>query len=90
MAPDNNYESMPHSIYEDGSSVDMVRLIKNVVNKLWLVLLAGVVFAAGGYIISESTYVKTYTAEATLAFMEYTYKKVTDYSETGEAETTVI
>jgi succinoglycan biosynthesis transport protein ExoP len=83
------FEAMPHNIYEDGSSVDMIRLIKSIVNKLWAVLLAGVIFAAGGYIISESTYVREYTAETTLAFMVTEYVKVTDYSNIGEAETTI-
>ncbi|MCQ2479467.1 MAG: hypothetical protein MJ120_02410, partial [Clostridia bacterium] len=68
--PNENFESMPHNIYEDGSSVDIVRLVKNIVSKLWAVLLVGVIFAAGGYIISESTYVTSYSAEATLAFMK--------------------
>ena len=53
------FEAMPHNIYEDGSSVDMIRLIKSIVNKLWAVLLAGVIFAAGGYIISDTS-LKTY------------------------------
>ncbi|MGN1480136.1 MAG: polysaccharide biosynthesis tyrosine autokinase, partial [Acutalibacteraceae bacterium] len=83
------FEAMPHNIYEDGSSVDIVRLVKSIVSKLWAVLIVGIIFAAGGYIISESTYVEQYSAEATLAFMKTSYVKVTDYTDTGDAETVV-
>ena len=89
MANDN-YEAMPNNIYDEGSSVDILRLIKSIVNKLWLILLVGVVFAAGGYIIGESNYEKRYPSEAALAFMTTNYVKVTDYSDTGEAETSVV
>ncbi|MGN1169236.1 MAG: hypothetical protein ACI4RB_03865, partial [Acutalibacteraceae bacterium] len=78
------FEAMPHNIYEDGSSVDIVRLVKSIVSKLWIVLIVGVIFAAGGKIISESTYVRQYSAEATLAFMKTSYVKVTDYTDTGD------
>lgn len=83
------FDQAPRNIYEDGSSIDIIKLFKSIISKLWIILLVGVVGAAAGYIISESTYVRQYSASTTLAFMQTQYVRVTDYSETGEADTYV-
>ena len=44
------FDQAPRNIYEDGSSIDIIKLFKSIISKLWIILLVGVVGAAAGYI----------------------------------------
>ena len=65
---------------EEGSGFDVSRFIKNLLNKIWAVLLVGAIFAAGGLAIAKATYVEVYSSTMTLGFMETKMVIVKDYS----------
>lgn len=65
---------------ESGPSLDMSRLAKNLVSKLWAILLVGAIFAGTAFAIAKATYVENYCASMTLGFMETQYVIVKDYS----------
>lgn len=65
---------------ESGPSLDMSRLAKNLVSKLWAILLVGAIFAGTAFAIAKATYVENYRASMTLGFMETQYVIVKDYS----------
>ncbi len=65
---------------EEGSGFDVNRFIKNLLNKIWAVLLVGAIFAAGGLAIAKATYVEVYSSTMTLGFMETKMVIVKDYS----------
>ncbi len=70
---------------ESGPSLDMGRLAKNLVSKLWAILLVGAIFAGTAFAIAKATYVENYRASMTLGFMETQYVIVKDYSNSKEA-----
>jgi succinoglycan biosynthesis transport protein ExoP len=72
---------------DNGPSLDMGRLAKNLLSKLWAILLVGAIFAATGFAIAKATYVEQYTASATLGFMETDYVIVKDYSNSKDSQT---
>ncbi|MBP9988756.1 MAG: hypothetical protein KBT46_04580, partial [Ruminococcus sp.] len=70
-----------NAAYEDnGPSLDMGRLVKNLIGKLWIILLVGAVFAASSFAIAKATYSEVYSSEMTLGFMTTEYVVVKDYS----------
>lgn len=77
------------SIYMDegGPSIDMGRLVKNLVKKIWLMLIAGAILAGMGFVSGKSNYVPVYSADATLSFMITDYVIVKDYSGRKDAQT---
>lgn len=70
---------------ESGPSLDMSRLAKNLVSKLWAILLVGAIFAGTAFAIAKATYVENYRASMTLGFMETQYVIVKDYSNSKES-----
>ena len=72
---------------ESGSSLDIGRLAKNLLSKLWLMLLVGVVFSGAAFAIAKATYVESYKASMTLGFMETKYVVVKDYSNSKDNST---
>ncbi len=72
---------------ESGSSLDIGRLAKNLLSKLWLMLLVGVVFSGAAFAIAKATYVESYKASMTLGFMETKYVVVRDYSNSKDNST---
>lgn len=72
---------------ESGSSLDIGRLAKNLLSKLWLMLLVGVVFSGAAFAIAKATYVESYKASMTLGFMETKYVVVRDYSNSKDSST---
>lgn len=74
--------------YNDGGpSLDMSRLAKNLMNKLWAILLVGAIFASAGFAIAKATYVEVYKSDTTLGFMITEYVIVKDYSNRKDVET---
>lgn len=71
---------------DEGPSLDMGRLAKNLLNKLWAILLVGAIFAASGFAIAKATYIETYTASTTLSFMTTEYVLVKDYTNSKESQ----
>lgn len=65
---------------EEGSGFDVSRFVKNLLNKIWAILLVGAIFAAGGLAIAKATYVEVYSAQMTLSFMQTKMVIVKDYS----------
>lgn len=65
---------------EDGSGFDVSRFVKNLLNKIWALLLVGAIFAVGGLAIAKATYVEVYSAQMTLSFMQTKMVIVKDYS----------
>ena len=65
---------------EEGSGFDVSRFVKNLLNKIWAILLVGTIFAAGGLAIAKATYVEVYSAQMTLSFMQTKMVIVKDYS----------
>lgn len=70
---------------ESGPSLDMSRFAKNLVSKLWAILLVGAIFAGTAFAIAKATYVENYRASMTLGFMETQYVIVKDYSNSKES-----
>lgn len=77
------------SIYynESGPTLDMGRLAKNLISKLWIMLLVGAVFSGAAFAIAKATYVETYRASMTLGFMSTQYVIVKDYSNSKDSTT---
>lgn len=79
------------NIYEEegggGISLDMGKLAKNLLNKLWVILIVGGIFAGAGFTMAKSSYVKVYSSETTLSFMVTDYVIVKDYSGRKDALT---
>lgn len=69
-----------------GISIDIGKIIVNLVKKLWLMLLVGAVLAGYGFITAKSNYVPSYSSEMTLSFMVTEYVVVKDYSNRKDAE----
>ena len=65
---------------ESGPSLDMGRLAKNLLSKLWAILLVGAIFSGAAFAIAKATYVENYRTSMTLGFMETQYVIVKDYS----------
>ncbi|MEE0981612.1 MAG: CpsD/CapB family tyrosine-protein kinase [Acutalibacteraceae bacterium] len=65
---------------EEGTGFDVSRFVKNLLNKIWAILLVGAIFAAGGLAIAKATYVEVYSAQMTLSFMQTKMVIVKDYS----------
>ena len=65
---------------ESGPSLDMGRLAKNLLSKLWAILLVGAIFSGAAFAIAKATYVENYRTSMTLGFMETQYVLVKDYS----------
>ncbi len=42
---------------ESGPSLDMGRLAKNLISKLWIILLVGAIFSGAAFAIAKATYV---------------------------------
>ncbi len=72
---------------ESGPSLDMGRLAKNLLSKLWIMLLVGAVFSGAAFAIAKATYVETYRASMTLGFMTTQYVIVKDYSNSKDSST---
>lgn len=72
---------------ESGPSLDIARLAKNLVSKLWAILLVGAIFSGAAFAIAKATYVETYQASMTLGFMETRYVIVQDYSNSKDTTT---
>lgn len=72
---------------ESGSTLDMARLAKNLLSKLWAIVLAGTIFAGAAFAIAKATYVEMYRASTTLGFMETNYVIVKDYSNSKDGGT---
>ena len=70
---------------ESGPSLDMGRLAKNLISKLWIMLLVGAIFSGAAFAIAKATYVETYKASMTLGFMSTQYVIVKDYSNSKES-----
>lgn len=70
---------------ESGPSLDMGRLAKNLLSKLWVILLVGAIFAGAAFAIAKATYVETYRASMTLGFMSTQYVIVKDYSNSKDS-----
>ncbi len=65
---------------DEAPSIDMARLAKNLLNKIWAIILVGVIFAVGGLAIAKATYVEVYSSQMTLSFMVTQMVIVKDYS----------
>lgn len=65
---------------EEGGGLDMGRLMKNLISKIWAILLVGTIFAVAGLAIAKATYVEVYSSEMTLSFMQTRMVIVKDYS----------
>lgn len=65
---------------EEASGFDVGRFVRNLLNKIWALLLVGAIFAAGGLAIAKATYVEVYSSTMTLGFMETNMVIVKDYS----------
>ena len=72
---------------EEGSAFDIGRFIKNLMKRIWAVILVGVIFAAGGFAIAKATYVEVYSSQMTLSFMQTNMVIVKDYSGRKDAPT---
>lgn len=72
---------------EEGSVLDMGRLAKNLLNKIWAIILVGAIFAVAGLAIAKATYVEVYSSNMTLSFMETKMVIVKDYSGRKDAPT---
>lgn len=72
---------------EEASGFDMARFIRNLVSKIWAILLVGAIFAAGGFAMAKATYVEVYSSKMTLGFMETKMVIVKDYSGRKDAPT---
>lgn len=72
---------------ESGSTLDMARLAKNLLSKLWAIVLVGAIFAGAAFAIAKATYVEMYQASTTLGFMETSYVIVKDYSNSKDSGT---
>lgn len=72
---------------EEGTGLDMGRLAKNLLNKIWAILLVGAIFAVAGLAIAKATYVEVYSSAMTLSFMETKMVIVKDYSGRKDAPT---
>lgn len=70
-----------------GISLDMGKLFKNLISKLWLMLIIGGIFAGAGFAMAKANYVEAYSAKTTLSFMVTDYVVVKDYSNRKEALT---
>lgn len=70
---------------ESGPSLDMGRLAKNLLSKLWAILLVGAIFSGAAFAIAKATYVETYRASMKLGFMETHYVIVKDYSNSKDS-----
>ena len=70
---------------ESGPTLDMGRLAKNLISKLWVMLLVGAIFAGAAFSIAKATYVETYRASMTLGFMTTQYVIVKDYSNSKDS-----
>lgn len=70
---------------ESGPSLDMGRLAKNLISKLWIMLLVGAIFSGAAFAIAKATYVETYKASMTLGFMSTQYVIVKDYSNSKDS-----
>ena len=55
---------------EEASGFDLGRFVRNLISKIWALLLVGAIFAAGGLAIAKATYVEVYSSTMTLGFME--------------------
>lgn len=73
--------------YESGgSSFDIERFAKNIIKKIWLILLVGAIFGAGMFVSAKMSYKETYSAQMTLAFMSTQYVAVKDYSNSKDTQ----
>ena len=72
---------------EEAAGFDMGRFVKNLMSKIWALLLVGAIFAAGGLAIAKATYVEVYSSTMTLGFMETKMVIVKDYSGRKDAPT---
>ena len=72
---------------ESGPSLDMGRLAKNLISKLWIILLVGAIFSGAAFAIAKATYVETYRSSMTLGFMTTQYVIVKDYSNSKDSST---
>lgn len=69
-----------------GPSLDIGRLVKNLIKRLWIMIVVGAIAASAGYISAKSKYVPSYSSQMTLSFMVTEYVKVKDYSNRKDAE----
>lgn len=72
---------------ESGPTLDFGRLAKNMISKLWVMLLVGAIFAGAAFSVAKATYVETYRASMTLGFMTTQYVIVKDYSNSKDSTT---
>ena len=72
---------------EEGSGFDIGRFASNLLKRIWVLLLVGAIFAAGGFAIAKATYVERYSASMTLSFMETKMVIIKDYSGRKDAPT---
>lgn len=72
---------------ESGPTLDFGRLAKNMISKLWVMLLVGAIFAGAAFSVAKATYVETYRASMTLGFMTTEYVIVKDYSNSKDSTT---
>lgn len=72
------------------TEIDLVRLINVLWQKIWAIILVGVIFATGGFFFSKVTYVETYAVKSTLEFTTTKYIKVADATGKEELVTVVV
>lgn len=79
---------MNKNIYFNEMNVgfDIGRLLKNIVSKLWVILLVGAIFASTAFVVEKVNYTEVYSSTMTLAFMEKTYAIVKDYTNDEDAQ----
>ena len=70
-----------------GPSIDIGKLVKNLISKLWVMLIVGGIFASIGFAMAKANYVESYSSETTLSFMVTDYVIVKDYSNRKDAPT---
>ena len=70
---------------ESGPTLDFGRLAKNMISKLWVMLLVGAIFAGAAFSVAKATYVETYRSSMTLGFMTTQYVIVKDYSNSKDS-----
>lgn len=70
---------------ESGPTLDFGRLAKNMISKLWVMLLVGAIFAGAAFSVAKATYVETYRSSMTLGFMSTQYVIVKDYSNSKDS-----
>lgn len=71
------------NMFNDDSGIDIDRIGGAVFQKLWAIILAGVLLASLFYFYAKTTYIEEYISSATLAFTTTTY--ITEQDENGNA-----